>query len=122
MTKTEAVEFINKYADAWIAGKIADVDFIETVKAYVTESQNNPNKPQDLVCPDCGSKMVARSGQYGKFWGCSTYPKCRGTRDSEGKSKAERQAERPARVFETSTETEDLAQNTERVRITFNKN
>lgn len=31
-------------------------------------------------CPDCGSKMVLRYGSYGDFWGCSTYPDCKGTR------------------------------------------
>jgi predicted RNA-binding Zn-ribbon protein involved in translation (DUF1610 family) len=36
-----------------------------------------------VVCPQCGSEMVlrtARSGQNqgNKFWGCSTYPKCKG--------------------------------------------
>lgn len=28
-------------------------------------------------CPKCGSPMVKRMN--GKFWGCSTYPKCKGT-------------------------------------------
>ena len=37
-------------------------------------------------CPDCGSPMVLRTARRGKnkggqFWGCSRYPKCRGTRD-----------------------------------------
>lgn len=32
-------------------------------------------------CPDCRSEMVRRSGKYGDFWGCSTYPRCRGTRN-----------------------------------------
>jgi len=31
-------------------------------------------------CPKCGSPMVRRTGKYGVFYGCSTYPKCRGTR------------------------------------------
>ncbi len=31
-------------------------------------------------CPKCGSPMVRRTGRYGAFYGCSTYPKCRGTR------------------------------------------
>jgi len=53
-------------------------------------------KPTDLICPDCGAKMVSRKGQYGTFWGCSTYPKCRGTRDSNGLSKAEREAAKVA--------------------------
>lgn len=39
-------------------------------------------------CPDCGSNMTlrtARRGQNagGRFWGCTTYPKCRGTRPQE---------------------------------------
>ena len=32
------------------------------------------------TCPFCGSPLVLRSGRYGPFWGCSTYPKCRFTR------------------------------------------
>lgn len=31
-------------------------------------------------CPRCGSAMRRRSGRYGQFWGCSRYPRCRGTR------------------------------------------
>lgn len=31
------------------------------------------------TCPDCGSVMVKRSGQYGPFWGCSGYPNCKHT-------------------------------------------
>ena len=48
-------------------------------------------KPEDMVCPDCGSKMVARTNRQSgsKFWGCSTFPKCRGTRNEEGLSKEE---------------------------------
>jgi hypothetical protein len=33
------------------------------------------------TCPRCGSLMRQRSGRYGKFWGCSQYPRCRGTRN-----------------------------------------
>ncbi|MFC1890745.1 topoisomerase DNA-binding C4 zinc finger domain-containing protein, partial [Thermodesulfobacteriota bacterium] len=33
-----------------------------------------------LECPRCNSPMVLKKGRYGKFYGCSTYPKCRGTR------------------------------------------
>ncbi len=32
------------------------------------------------VCPQCGSELVERKGKYGKFLGCSSYPKCRYTR------------------------------------------
>lgn len=29
------------------------------------------------TCPVCGTKMVARNSQRGRFWGCATYPKCK---------------------------------------------
>jgi restriction system protein len=37
-------------------------------------------------CPSCGSEMVGRTAKRGsnagsQFWGCSQYPRCRGTRD-----------------------------------------
>ena len=32
------------------------------------------------ICPKCGSPMIPRSGRWGKFFGCSRYPYCRGTR------------------------------------------
>ncbi len=31
-------------------------------------------------CPLCGSRLVLRDGRYGRFYGCSAYPKCRYTR------------------------------------------
>lgn len=41
--------------------------------------------PGALKCPDCGSIMILRTARRGakagsKFWGCPSYPKCRGTR------------------------------------------
>jgi hypothetical protein len=34
------------------------------------------------TCPRCGSPMRHRSGRYGQFWGCSRYPRCKGTRNN----------------------------------------
>ena len=31
----------------------------------------------DIVCDKCGHKMLLREGKYGKFYGCSNFPKCR---------------------------------------------
>ncbi len=36
----------------------------------------------DKTCPRCGSKMILRKGRYGKFYGCSKFPYCRGTRQA----------------------------------------
>lgn len=44
-----------------------------------------PDAPVAPACPDCGSEMVERTSKRGsgagsKFWGCKTWPRCRGTR------------------------------------------
>jgi DNA topoisomerase-1 len=31
----------------------------------------------DEVCEKCGKEMIVRHGRYGKFLGCSGYPKCK---------------------------------------------
>lgn len=29
------------------------------------------------ICPRCGGRLIERKGQYGIFYGCSNYPKCK---------------------------------------------
>ncbi|RAU17063.1 nuclease [Nitrincola tibetensis] len=46
-------------------------------------SQEASNMSSDPLCPRCGSAMVIRETKRGanagqQFWGCSTFPKCRG--------------------------------------------
>ncbi len=43
-------------------------------------SDNTDLESDDKTCPRCNSKMILRSGRYGKFYGCSRFPYCRGTR------------------------------------------
>ncbi len=33
------------------------------------------------ICQRCGSMMEIRNGRYGEFWGCMSYPGCRGCED-----------------------------------------
>ncbi len=51
--------------------------------------------PTDAICERCGSKMVKRWGKRGYFLACSSYPKCRYTREVEGN--AENQTETEAK-------------------------
>ena len=39
--------------------------------------------PTEIVCEQCGSPMIKRWGKRGFFLACSTYPKCRFTREVE---------------------------------------
>lgn len=60
----------------------------------------NTNKPQNVMCPECGGEMVSRTGKYGTFWGCKKFPECKGTRDSMGRSKQDRENEKAGIVEE----------------------
>lgn len=51
-------------------------------------------KYEETLCPDCNGPMISRTGKFGVFWGCKNFPKCKGTRDSLGRSKADRAKER----------------------------
>ncbi len=35
------------------------------------------------ICPNCHNPLVVKTGRYGKFIGCSNFPKCRKTYDYE---------------------------------------
>ena len=41
---------------------------------------NTELKRNIYKCPKCGGRLVQRSGQYGKFMGCSNYPDCKYTK------------------------------------------
>ena len=41
----------------------------------------------DIVCEKCGSKMLLREGRFGKFLGCSNFPKCKNIKPYETEEK-----------------------------------
>lgn len=43
------------------------------------EEKRIENQDKNIICKKCGAKMVLKSGRYGKFYGCSNYPKCNNT-------------------------------------------
>lgn len=51
----------------------------KSIFAVVAKNYEHP----DVHCPKCDSPMVARNGKNGWFWGCSTYPKCKGSLNVE---------------------------------------
>ena len=57
-------------------GKEARRAHKEDVKAYRQKAQTEREK---RVCPYCKKPLVLRHGQYGNFYECSGYPKCRYT-------------------------------------------
>jgi DNA topoisomerase-1 len=72
-------------------------DWVETLKEFYLPFQKDLEMakvsmrdvkrekiPTDATCERCGSKMVKRWGKRGYFLACSSYPKCRYTREVEG--------------------------------------
>ena len=56
-------------------------------KMHVRNVQSAKNKYQDKlisgICPRCGGTLQLRSSNYGNFYGCSNYPKCKFTKEIE---------------------------------------
>lgn len=45
-------------------------------KQHKAEGHINVEQKTDEKCPKCGHYLVFRYSKFGKFYGCSTYPKC----------------------------------------------
>ena len=54
-------------------------------------SDEKPPIYENVKCPDCEGPMISRTGKFGTFWGCMKFPACKGTRDSNGRSKQDRE-------------------------------
>lgn len=55
----------------------------KTVERRQVEQPAQSASPSEApICPipGCASRMVRRTGKFGSFWGCSKYPRCKGTR------------------------------------------
>jgi len=48
---------------------------------FVATAQKPAPVLTDKTCPRCGNQMVLRNGRRGKFYGCSKFPYCKGTRN-----------------------------------------
>lgn len=61
----------------------ANVDSNETRKEHVESISQKLRERNHMIerkiCPKCQNTLVERNGKYGKFLGCSQYPKCRFT-------------------------------------------
>jgi DNA topoisomerase I len=57
--------------------------FKQTLDRAAVEMPNVtlPVETTEEICDRCGSPMVVKRGRFGKFLACSTFPKCKGTRN-----------------------------------------
>jgi hypothetical protein len=65
--------------------KDAGIKEMEDYRGWDTETENESTEtPKEeikavLVCPKCGAPVEIRHGPWGEFYGCTKYPKCKGT-------------------------------------------
>ncbi len=50
-------------------------------------TMKTPPVETDILCEKCGNKMLIREGRYGKFLGCSNFPKCKNVKPYETEEK-----------------------------------
>ncbi len=78
-------------------------DRVETLRGFYAEfsrelrqarkEMKNLKKEEilaDVVCEQCGSKMVIRWGRFGKFLACSNYPACKNTKKMHSSTSGDR--------------------------------
>ncbi len=58
---------------------VKSIKEVKTVKQV--DAMNDQMAVQEGICPKCGGNLIERNGKYGKFYGCSNYPKCRFTKE-----------------------------------------
>lgn len=91
--------YIKKFKDQVFSDKEIEriIDLLSTVKSeikiskeeHIQSLRNRHNS--ETVCPSCGSDLLKRTAKKGakqgsQFLGCSSFPKCRYTKELESKS------------------------------------
>lgn len=73
--KSNSVNYNTLYAGFPIEGELVDCVPLEF---SISEIRNKTSYKEFDCCPKCqGGKLVLKFGKYGKFYGCTNYPKCK---------------------------------------------
>lgn len=69
---------INKLANIIMQNNIIDKKIRkEHIMNIRIKVNNDKELVNNMICPKCGSALIERNGKYGKFIGCTNFPKCR---------------------------------------------
>ena len=84
MLESHSLESLSGYYDISYEGAhraLADCHINKKVYDCLIKEIENPSEAAKKlkVCPRCGNIMKKRSGIYGEFWGCASYPDCKQT-------------------------------------------
>jgi len=74
LNPTTVQAIVRKLEDSNNFDKTARKEHVHLIKQNI---RNKNEKIKNGTCPTCGGELIQRNGKYGKFMGCSNYPKCR---------------------------------------------
>ena len=74
LTETQKEEIFQKIKDANVVGTYDKNKHVKSIKKVV---QKRKTFIQENKCPECGGNLVLRSGKFGEFLGCISYPRCK---------------------------------------------
>ncbi|OQX00604.1 hypothetical protein BWK69_01085, partial [Candidatus Parcubacteria bacterium A4] len=70
-----------KFAEDKPIELIDSFKLIKYIRMAEEKSLGAPQENKPMICPKCGGALAERSGKFGKFLGCSNYPKCQYTKN-----------------------------------------
>jgi len=76
LSPEQVKEFYELLLASNIDSKEAQKQHVKNVRKHVAEREQAIAAGK---CPHCGGNLVMREGKYGRFYGCSNYPKCKFT-------------------------------------------
>jgi predicted RNA-binding Zn-ribbon protein involved in translation (DUF1610 family) len=74
LSETDKEEIFKKIIDSNLIDTYDKNEHIESIKQQI---QNQEKHVRENKCPQCGENLVLRNGKYGKFLGCTSYPRCK---------------------------------------------
>ncbi len=74
LTDAEVENVVERIRQRNVRELVDDDSHVNNIRANMYERDK---KIQEGICPKCGGNLVLRTGPYGRFYGCSNYPKCK---------------------------------------------
>lgn len=78
LTETEKENIFQKIN---ALNSIDTYDKLQHIKSIKQRIQKRESSIRENKCPQCGDNLIIRNGNFGKFLGCKSYPKCRFSRN-----------------------------------------
>jgi len=77
ITEEQVADMVMRLNNFSIQGRTAKALHVKSIKTTLENKELLESKD---ICPKCGLRLIERSGKYGRFLGCSGYPRCKFTK------------------------------------------